>query len=122
MKDKLNKIIILIVALLLFVSMSFLYSQLNDLQTKLVFLPVIFAGDTTSFILACVAFDLTEIQKIVRNAYSYLFVCFYFIIVSMATIETLKTGANLPTKIHMGVFWILGVVLFYSMIIKKNRI
>ena len=119
--DIIQYVIMGIFGVVFLVGAIYFYSLSMHLQTKIIFTPIVLYVVAVSGILFARITGNMDIEKFFGNVANWAFIIFYFILVGNVTIENFTTGANIGFHIYTSIFWIGGIILFYSIIIKPKR-
>ena len=115
------KVILIIVALLLTVVFVSIFIKLEDLKSKLIFLPFIILGLLVVGILFATAQMNDKAKNILTKIYLIIFILFWFGAIIAWSIQMIKEGASLLYLLMTVPFFLAGIYMVYELIKKDSK-
>ncbi len=115
------KTILIIVALILTVVFVSIFIKLEDLKSKIIFLPFIICGLLVVGIIFAVVQGKEKIQVILGKLYILVFIIFWFVAIIAWSIQVIKEGASISFLLMILPFLLIGIYMVYEFIKKLRK-
>lgn len=115
-----EKVISIIVACGVCIFLIRIFFEMQDLISKIIYLPFLFCGLFSFGSVLVDEFENYQLGKILSKGFIIFFLIFWFGFLIFFTFEMIKKDGNYISILFSIPFWIVGFFLIYKYLIKNN--